>query len=225
MHHIHILTRMSAKSIAHKHCCIRCASPMHRIELNVLWKSPVWNGRCCQWRAAHPDPQHHGNAQPLSSLHTSNACFGASKLWLCKQHEHAFSRTTAIQLVSQMSAALQLETSLASSVPVEWVHRCHVPVRATRARAPGGSFIWPYTSVHLDSDAFSPNLMTPCSKHCGNTGDLLYMYGRLDTITRVWTAQHCRSMDTYRFCHFLVKVIALTCALTNTREHRESTYK
>mmetsp|Transcript_5946 Transcript_5946/g.18298 ORF Transcript_5946/g.18298 Transcript_5946/m.18298 type:complete len:291 (+) Transcript_5946:367-1239(+) len=35
------------------------------------------------------------------------------------------------------------------------------PVSATRARAPGGSFIWPYTSVTLDCSRSSPTLMTP----------------------------------------------------------------
>ena len=34
---------------------------------------------------------------------------------------------------------------------------------ATRARAPGGSFICPYTSVHFDSAALSPVLITPDS--------------------------------------------------------------
>lgn len=35
------------------------------------------------------------------------------------------------------------------------------PVSATRARAPGGSFIWPYTRVHLESARCSPSLITP----------------------------------------------------------------
>ena len=37
------------------------------------------------------------------------------------------------------------------------------PVRPTRARAPGGSFIGPYTSVTLDSSCLSPSLITPPS--------------------------------------------------------------
>jgi hypothetical protein len=45
------------------------------------------------------------------------------------------------------------------------------PVRATRARAPGGSFIWPYTSVHLDSPRCSPSLMTPCGPQARRAGE------------------------------------------------------
>jgi hypothetical protein len=37
------------------------------------------------------------------------------------------------------------------------------PVSPTRARAPGGSFICPYTSVHLESLACAPSLITPPS--------------------------------------------------------------
>mmetsp|Transcript_4404 Transcript_4404/g.15309 ORF Transcript_4404/g.15309 Transcript_4404/m.15309 type:complete len:205 (+) Transcript_4404:700-1314(+) len=37
------------------------------------------------------------------------------------------------------------------------------PVRPTRARAPGGSFICPYTSVHFDLSFSAPSLMTPPS--------------------------------------------------------------
>ena len=37
------------------------------------------------------------------------------------------------------------------------------PVSPTRARAPGGSFICPYTSVHLESPACAPSLITPPS--------------------------------------------------------------
>ena len=58
-----------------------------------------------------------------------------------------------------------------SATQSQHMHKCisrQAPVKATRARAPGGSFICPYTRVHLDSLALSPSLITPYSQNTHN---------------------------------------------------------
>ena len=72
------------------------------------------------------------------------------------QHDAAF---TAQHSAAQHSAALLSRAGAA-------------PVRATRARAPGGSFIWPYTNAHLLSLILSPSLFTPYRPHFRSQADM-----------------------------------------------------
>ena len=63
-----------------------------------------------------------------------------------------------------------LSTKNSTSWP--WSRKCSAtvrPERPTRARAPGGSFIWPYTSAHLEPlvepPAFFGSMLTPRLDH------------------------------------------------------------